>query len=157
MKYVYFLFTAISLFNSNQAYALNSQKMTVTASVTVVNNDLFGLKQNSRLILNQDIEKLPLKTRIDANSKYVKSIDTFNIDGIGKFSSVKIEVSDSIKLYNKGNKEDYLVVNEMEAKEKLDSIKKDSLQFEINFTLNKENREYSRGIYEGTYEINITY
>lgn len=67
MKYVYFLFTAILLLNSNSTYALNGQKMTVTASVTVVNNDLLGLKQNSRLILNQDIEKLPLKTRIDAN------------------------------------------------------------------------------------------
>lgn len=157
MKYVYFLFTAILLFNSNSTYALNGQKMTVTASVTVVNNDLLGLKQNSRLILNQDIGNLPLKTRIDANSKYIKSIDTFTIEGIGKFSDVKIDISDSITLYNKENKEDYLIVNEMKAKEKLDSIKNDSLQFEINFTLNKEDKKYSKGIYEGTYEINITY
>lgn len=77
--------------------------------------------------------------------------------GIGKFSDVKIDISDSIKLYNKENKEDYLIVNEMKAKEKLDSIKNDSLQFEINFTLNKEDKKYSKGIYEGTYEINITY
>lgn len=157
MKYVYFLLTAILLLNSNSTYALNGQKMTVTASVTVVNNDLLGLKQNSKLRLNQDIENLPLKTRIDSNSKYIKSIDTFTIDGIGKFSDVKIDVSNSIKLYNNDNKKDYLVVNEMKAKEKLDSIKNDSLQFEINFTLNKENKKYSKGVYEGTYEINITY